>query len=762
MVLNASSGTSNKPTEDHGLDDFDVEVENLGVSDMADKINTQNAALNPGHKAGVRGLFLSNRGWAALRLPGGRPGQRGEFWNSLASFIPFWSGTTIRDSPYKQMITAGMWQRYINNMDPLDDALEINAPYSPEEALTLRAFCEEWGNVDPGHVAFRQRLINHPSTNEADAILKGNMVYDICTRQIRLRTSPDDGRRGNNPIPIRLAHDILTSIPFREYNFYTLNSIHAEEGPSIYRDFLSRYIRLTATEVSMVEELENGIRAGGRGYANMSTSLTGDASEAYAIMQQTVEAMELGDTVTVRANLNALVAAPYNYQSAAMNINLSSPAGGNFVSPNQVVYVQFNEGKLGGKKKGTPETHLMYRQGRDTSGNAIQLLTKDNKIDPKTPEGFYMEIEDNGIGIKGTWEVFKIGDNTNIRRANQDDQALALSRLIGGFNAFDAAARDFRAGDEDPRFPRDADGNFPAGRPRRSAGRDRRPRNRGPMSNPRSNVPFDSAARLEEIREAALQRFASDYIDERLENAMMGTTGVFPDDDYLTFSFIYWWSSEPSIRLDLFEDYKKLEERFGGKASVENRLGQIYNGKFDIAFKDREYLRFAFTPNSEVRSNRFGGQGTMGRGSFIQVQLLPKTQVEFTGKHKGKKNATQFWEQGGTKVSDSTGLAGVFSGGPSNDGYFIKTAIHKRTGKPVPWLIALPRKSFEAFTDSKGRRTVRPKHRKAEANPAWEKFTSLYGVPTYSGGKGTKNLFKIKKADRGTFYNKLRATPTKK
>ena len=152
----------------------------------------------------------------------------------------------------------------------------------------------------------------------------------------------------------------------------------------------------------------------------------------------------------------------------------------------------------------------------------------------------------------------------------------------------------------------------------------------------------------------------------------------------------------------------------------------------------------------------------MGRGSFIQVQLLPKTQVEFTGKHKGKKNATQFWEQGGTKVSDSTGLAGVFSGGPSNDGYFIKTAIHKRTGKPVPWLIALPRKSFEAFTDSEGRRTVRPKHRKAEANPAWEKFTSLYGVPTYSGGKGTKNLFKIKKADRGTFYSKLRATPTKK
>jgi len=786
MVLNASSGISNEPTEDHGLDDFDDKVENLGVSDMADKINAQNAALNPGHKAGVRGLFLSNRGWAALRLPGGRSGQRGEFWNSLASFIPFWSGTTIRDSPYKQMITAGMWQRYINNMDPLDDALEINAPYSPEEALTLRAFCEEWGNVDPGHVAFRQRLINHPSTNEADAILKGNMVYDICTRQIRLRTSPDDGRRGNNPIPIRLAHDILSSIPFREYNFYTLNSIHAEEGPSIYRDFLSRYIRLTATEVSMVEELENGIRAGGRGYANMSTSLTGDASEAYAIMQQTVEAMELGDTVTVRANLNALVAAPYNYQSAAMNINLSSPAGGKFVTPNQVVYVQFNEGKLGAKKKNqTLETHLMYRQGRDTSGNAITLATNtDNKgkvtIDSNTPEGFYMEIEDNGIGIKGTWEIFKIGDNKNIRRANQDDQALALSRLIGGFNAFDENARDFRAGEEEG--------------PRRSAGRDRRPRGpRNARENPRSNVPFDGAARLEEIQRERraelgkrLESFAAKFLDQRLEKVMesqrpdTGARFVSGKGVVQTASFRF-QIEQPTIidRYNYLVDevnrvinLQSSNPDFIGVVDathfIEKTLGVLYNGQFEIrdsythpaTHKDK--IVFNFTPNSEVRSNRFGGQGTMGRGSFIQVQLLPKTQVEFTGKHKGKKNATQFWEQGGTKVSDSTGLAGVFSGGPSNDGYFIKTAIHKRTGKPVPWLIALPRKSFEAFTDSKGRRTVRPKHRKAEANPAWEKFTSLYGVPTYSGGKGTKNLFKIKKADRGTFYNKLRATPTKK
>ncbi len=512
MVLNASSKISNKATEDHGLDDFDDEVENLGVSDMADKINAQNAALNPGHRGSVRGLFLSARGWAALRLPGGRPGERMEFWNSLASFIPFWSGRTIRDSPYRQMITANMWQRYINNMDPLDDALEINAPYSPEEVLSLRAFCEEWGTIDPGHVAFRQRLINHPSTNEADAILKGNMVYDICTRQIRLRTSPDDGRRGgNNPIPIRLAHDILTSIPFREFNFYTLNSVHAEEGPGLYRDFLSRYIRLTATEVSMVEEIEDGIRAGGRGYATMSTSLTGDAAEAYAIMQQTVEAMELGDTVTVRANLNALLAAPYNYASSAMNINVSGPHGGNFVAKNALVFVKIKEGALTEKNQKNADTAAMYKYGRNSAGIQVEMPgpSKSGAIKDSTPEGYYAEVNDNGIGIKRIYEVLKIDNKKSVRIVGRDREALALNNLIGGFNAFDERAVDGRAGDGE--------------RPRRAAGRDRRPRN-----------------------------------------------------------------------------------------------------------------------NPGVRSNRFGGEGTMGRGSFIQVQLLPKTQVEFTGKHKGKKNATQF------------------------------------------------------------------------------------------------------------------------
>ena len=97
-----------------------------------------------------------------------------------------------------------------------------------------------------------------------------------------------------------------------------------------------------------------------------------------------------------------------------------------------------------------------------------------------------------------------------------------------------------------------------------------------------------------------------------------------------------------------------------------------------------------------------------------------------------------------------------------NPGYFIKTAIHKRTGAVVPWLIGIPRADFQACTDSEGRRTLRPKRRKADADPAWEKFERFYGIPSYKGGKGKQNLFAIKNADKGQFYDDLRAKPTKR
>lgn len=645
MVLNISGGIDEEDTTEVGVFD-DIEKENLFDSNMSD-IPHGPVMENPR----ITNLFSTQRSWRVLRLPGGRAGNEGAtglrgFSNFMLQIIPGWRGQTIRDSPFRQMVTARMWQKYINEMEPIDDALELQAPYSPEEMLSLRMFCEEW-NDDPGHIRFSRRLSQHPSTNTSDAVLKGNMVYDICTGQIELRTSR--GGRGDGNIPIRLAHDILTSIPFEQYNFYTLNSIHAREGSAIYEQFLNRSVRLSSTEVAMVEEIENGLRGGGRGYATMSTSISGDPIEAFALMQQTVEALEIADHMTVRANLNALISPPYNYKSMAQQIDVGGTHGGRFVATDQVRYHQFNEGKLNDKKttKDNTPLRMIIAQGRDENGKTVMWPKEQPKADKKShpPAGFYMEMNQSGTGVERVWQVLTLPNSDNfIRIAGYDEQARAVSELVGGFNRVDARAIDERAGRGDPN-------------------RDAADRRRGVRGNPvRENSPG-----------------------------------------------------------------KKKE-------------------------------------SGAVRLNRFGAQTTMGRGNFIYVQILPKTQMSFTGKYKGRPKQTQYWEHGATSVADSTGLAKVFPGGPNtkNPGYFIKKGLHKRTDTAVPWMIALPRKSFQPFTDSEGRRTIRPKHRKALADPAWAKFTRLYGVPTYAGEPGKQNLFKIKKADRGKFYDNLRARPTKR
>jgi hypothetical protein len=642
MVLNVSGLEDTEDTEESGI--MDIELENRYDSDMADV--PHGPITNPR----ITNLFTTQRSWRVLRLPGGRAGDEGAgglrgFGNFMLQIIPGWRGQTIRDSPFRQIITARMWQSYINNMEPIDDALEIQAPYSPEEMLSLRMFCEEW-NSDPGHVQFTRRLANHPSTSASDAVLKGNMVYDLCTGQIQLRTSRGD-REGN--IPIRLAHDILTSIPFQEYNFYSLNSVHAQEGVAVYEQFLNRYVRLSSTEVAMVEEIENGVRASGRAYATMSTNLTGDPIEAFALMQQIVEAMEIGDTMTVRSQINALISPPYNYQSMAQQIDVAGTHGGRYVSVDNTTRARIdltssshlgqsgNNGPISSTNNSRTEM-IIYTQGRDVNGNLVtwpstQPLThaQANDIDP----GFYMRVNDNGIGVHSVLEVLMVGTNKFIRTVGANDQALQISQMVGGFNARDRNARDDRAP---------------------------------------GNVDRDAADRRRGVRGG-----------ERRPRA-----------------------------------------------------------------------------NPEVLPNRFGASATMGRGANIYVQLHnPKTQMVFKGKQKGRSKQTQYWDRGSPAVADVTGLAKVFPGGLSG-GYFLKKGGLKRTKTTEPWLIALPRKDFQAFTDSEGRRTIRPKRRKAEANPAWEKFIRYYGVPTYAGEAGKQNLFKIKKADQGTYYDKLRSKPTKK
>jgi hypothetical protein len=696
MVLNIGNRENEEDTdEDHDI--FDAALENVIDSDMSDIVQGP-VMSNPR----LTNLFSTQRGWRVLRLPGGRAGEEGStglrgFSNFMLQIIPGWRGQTIRDSPFRQMVTARMWQSYINNMEAIDDALEIQAAYSPEELISLRAFCEEWV-IDPGHIGFTRRLSNHPSTHASDAILKGNMIYDLCTGQIQLRTSR--GERGDANIPIRLAHDILTSIPFTEYNYYTLNSVHAQEGAQVYSGFLNRYVKLTATEVATVEEIEGGIRAGGRGYATMSTNITGDPIEALSLMQQTVEAHDIGDTLTVRANLNALLSPPYNFRSGAQQVNVSGPHGGRFVAMDQIRVHRFQEGSFGanGAFANTVPYHMMYRQGRNNAGEVVMWpeIQMTSIANTQPPHGYYMEVSADGLGVEHVWEVFSVGNNKHIRLANADDQAMAISGLIGGFNRVDAEARDGRA---------------PDGAPGRDAADARRGIRGGPRGNPRDDM-------------------------------CPGTTAIDP------YTGVYYACSKP--------EYHGGSHDFSIKRIHANSADYTGENLFDNSRKN--------SSNPGVRENRWGSPTTMARGKYIYVELLHKTQIEFKGKHKttGKQGGKQFWLQGSLGLSDPTGLGRLLPGGVGK-GYFFKKAIETRTQTAQPWLVAIPRADFQPFTDSKGRRTIRPKRRKAELDPAWEKFLKFYGVPTYEGGSaGKANLHIIRQADQGKFYDKLRSKPTVK
>ena len=810
MVL-STSGNEEEEEEPSGVE-YETTPEEFIDSNLSDSHMTQGPALsNPR----ITSLFTTQRSWRVLRLPGSRAGEEGPgglrgFANFMLQIIPGWRGQTIRDSPFRQMVTARMWQQYINNMEPVDDALELQAPYGPEELLSLRMFCEEW-TQDPGHTRFTRRLTNHPSTNSSDAVLKGNMVYDLCTGQIQLRTSR--AQRGDSNIPIRMAHDILTSIPFQEYNFYTLNSVHALEGSAVYEEFLNRYVRLSSTEVAMVEEIENGVRSAGRGYATMSTNITGDPIEAFALMQQVIEAIEIADTMTVRANLNALISPPYNYKSMAQQIDVAGTHGGRFVTTEQIRYVNINLNAtqhMRNNNNSSPfagnnrQQIMVYAQGRDKSGNLVEWPAGGTSNTANLPpQGYYMRVNDNGIGVHSVLEVFAMGNDEFIRVANQDDQALQISQMVGGFQTQDRARRDGRP-DRDGRADRDA--------------ADRR---QGVRGNPLNEREFFGPFKKEEIQpvpKTGAKQWAAVYNtgseDAWVKYFLLMNLGTKTKawvkknkDDlfYPLFEDLKVVSNHkkviPKRETEVIEAFLEGGHKFDNERGTYVSLVQSVVLSYGNKLLDQPLLKKLLTKGNDmldywdsVRSNpsstrgmfngvpiemsmvrsldvergRFGGSTTMGRGNFIYVQLLPKTQVSFTGKYKGTKGQKQYWEQGGTRVGDRTGLSKVFTGGPSGDknnkkgGYFIKTALHKRTGVEVPWLIAVPRESFQAFTDSEGRRTLRPKRRKAEANPAWAKFIRFYGTPSYKGGAGKQNLFAIKNADKGSFYDDLRSKPSKR
>ena len=71
-----------------------------------------------------------------------------------------------------------------------------------------------------------------------------------------------------------------------------------------------------AHEVAMIQEISQGIQNQGRTYANTSNPMA-DAVTTFNLMMRVVESYNIGDTMTARAGIAALLNAPINYKSNA-------------------------------------------------------------------------------------------------------------------------------------------------------------------------------------------------------------------------------------------------------------------------------------------------------------------------------------------------------------------------------------------------------------------------------------------------------------
>ena len=270
------------------------------------------------------------------------------------------SATSVR--PYSEMLllaTAENWYDYIRNMNPLDISAELSAEVSPQDQLSIYGFIKEWEN-DPSHRAFRRRVNQGADINSEFA--KGQIAYDIMT------SKGPDAMKGANFSSHRydkmfsLALDILKSIRFNTYNYYTLNAMHSDEGDRVFMDFRSRYIPLGAADVEMIQEMQTNI-AGGKSYAFQTTASQDQAIEADMLMRKCVSAYQVGDTRTCRSILDVLMAHPFNYKPMSTKLAVAHAARGG-----DSAKVKFEQGEIfrvtgTGKKNPLKNIDSKYLEG---------------------------------------------------------------------------------------------------------------------------------------------------------------------------------------------------------------------------------------------------------------------------------------------------------------------------------------------------------------------------------------------------------------
>ena len=224
---------------------------------------------------------------------------------------------SVRDSPQlMQLATSEDWAQYVRNMskNPVDMGAELSTTVSASQKIAVTKFIAEWER-DPGHANLLKKSL--PGANPNDVLFKGQIAFDLITG------------RGPNPLQakgygtfkydkmFRLAYDIISTLPIRSYNSYTLFQLAADEGETAFREAIDRYVPLETSEVGLVMELERKLAEYGPGYAQVTIPDPVLAVEASKLMSTVVNSYRIGDTSTTRSALNHLMDSPFYYASPA-------------------------------------------------------------------------------------------------------------------------------------------------------------------------------------------------------------------------------------------------------------------------------------------------------------------------------------------------------------------------------------------------------------------------------------------------------------
>ena len=235
---------------------------------------------------------------------------------------------SVRDSPQlMQLATSEDWAQYVRNMsrNPVDMGAELSTSVSASQKIAVTKFIAEWER-DPGHANLLKKSL--PGANPNDVLFKGQIAFDLITG------------RGPNPLQakgygtfkydkmFRLAYDIISTLPIRSYNSYTLFQLAADEGETAFREAVDRYVALETSEVGLVMELERKLAEYGPGYAQVTIPDPVLAVEASKLMTTVVNSYRIGDTITTRSALNHLMDSPFYYASPAAEAkNIFTAAG---------------------------------------------------------------------------------------------------------------------------------------------------------------------------------------------------------------------------------------------------------------------------------------------------------------------------------------------------------------------------------------------------------------------------------------------------